>query len=329
MAEKMEIVHSEKLGTNSAPIMGGFNWQFLVQGDSWFSTSTLKPWSRSNLLEQMEFPQRAIAINCADPGDTLAHMVEWRRDPLFFACLAGPRQMPWSAIFLSAGGNDLIDAVQVPAVGDDQVPMAPHERLLLTSTEWGGVLASNDNKYISAQGWENFANHLVLQFKALDFIRSTSTDNKNTPIFTHTYDYATPRASGAGLKLGPWLLPALKTYQIPEDDWNALADAFIDKLAAVVMNLNLPNFHVVDTRRTLTRADRSATGESNDWENEIHPTADGYRKLAPLLVSRVCKVLNIPAATLQPALAAATDALPAAASVAAMRQTPAAGSAHH
>jgi hypothetical protein len=37
---------------------------------------------------------------------------------------------------------------------------------------------------------------------------------------------------------------------------------------------------VIDAIGTLRRADAAATGESHDWENEIHPTSDGYAKLA-------------------------------------------------
>lgn len=330
MVEKLLVFPSQSLGAKNAPTLGDFNLQFLVQGDSWFSTNTLKPWGVSNLLEHMKFPQRSVAINCADPGDTLAHMVEWRQDPLFFAFLAGPKEQGWHAIFLSAGGNDLIDAISVPAISVSKVPAAPHERLLLTSTEWGGPLAS-DNKYISAGGWANFANHLALQFKALDFVRSKSQFNTTTPIFIHTYDYVTPRASPAGPGLGPWLLPALKGYQIPETDWNAVADAFIDKLADISLSLSLPNFHVVDTRRTLTRAEALAADASNDWENEIHPTADGYEKLAPHIVSRICTVLGIAATATPPALAAGvltTGVVTTASAAIKRRRRPAPSSAH-
>lgn len=304
MAEKLAVFLSQTLGTRKEPIFSEFNWQFLVQGDSWFSTNTLKPVAATNMLQHMVFPQRSIAINCADPGDTLTNMVKWRRDPLFYACLSGPKERQWSAVFLSAGGNDLIAAVQVSAIGSGRMLTVPHDRLLLTSDEWGGPLASGDNRYISADGWENFANYLTLQFKALDFIRSKSEHNTTTPIFTHTYDYATPRASSAGPNLGPWLLPALEEYQIPKEDWDMVADAFIDKLAAIVLNFKMANFYVVDTRHTLTRANPDTKGASNDWENEIHPTADGYEKLAPKFVNDVSSVLPVPAPPIQPGFSA-------------------------
>ena len=54
----------------------------------------------------------------------------------------------------------------------------------------------------------------------------------------------------------------------------------------------IENFHVADTRGALTPAAASATGPSGDWENEIHPSAAGYRKLAervsPVVRDRCC-----------------------------------------
>ncbi|WP_204117459.1 hypothetical protein [Paraburkholderia sp. C35] len=291
MQTQMKVFPSQQMGTQHAPDLSPFNWQFLAQGDSWFSISTLKPWAASNLLEHLQFPQGAAAVNCADPGDTLAHMIDTRRDPLFFALLAGPREQQWTALLLSAGGNDLIDAVQVLSVDDNQMPVPPHERLLLTKDDWDGPLSVD--RYISRDGWANFANHLTLQFKALDFIRSKSRTNRDTPIFVHTYDYATPRASPALPGLGPWLMPALVAYEIPVQDWDKVADAFIDRLAGIILNLGLPNLFVVDTRNLLVRAVDGSTGVSSDWENEIHPTGAGYAKLAVPYVGKICSVLGI------------------------------------
>jgi hypothetical protein len=37
---------------------------------------------------------------------------------------------------------------------------------------------------------------------------------------------------------------------------------------------------VVDSRGSITRAAPGTASDSNDWENEIHPTAHGYALLA-------------------------------------------------
>jgi hypothetical protein len=55
----------------------------------------------------------------------------------------------------------------------------------------------------------------------------------------------------------------------------------IDKLVALLRGLARAHANVtlIDAFG-LVRADPAANGESNDWENEIHPTRDGYAKLA-------------------------------------------------
>jgi hypothetical protein len=54
----------------------------------------------------------------------------------------------------------------------------------------------------------------------------------------------------------------------------------MDRLAAVLDGLNLPNVTVIDTRGTLDRAATDHPGDSGDWLNEIHANVGGRRKLA-------------------------------------------------
>ena len=104
---------------------------------------------------------------------------------------------------------------------------------------------------------------------------------------------AAPRNAPArflgGLKLkGPWLFKAFVGSKADVILQQKIADLLIDRLADALWALDstsgkpqsLPNFHVIDTRNTLIRANPSELGSSNDWLNEIHPTHDGYRKIA-------------------------------------------------
>ena len=101
----------------------------------------------------------------------------------------------------------------------------------------------------------------------------------------HGYAVPTPRPSGAG-PIGPWLLPPLVAYAIPEADRAALAELLIERLAALLGGLaadrtRFANLHFFDsTRVPIERASASATGESGDWVNEIHLTRAGCRKVA-------------------------------------------------
>ncbi len=73
-------------------------------------------------------------------------------------------------------------------------------------------------------------------------------------------------------------------YAIPSGDWDALADALIDRLCGLLQRIAVARpdrrLTVVKTTGTIDRASDGATGVSDDWENEIHPTAGGYSKLA-------------------------------------------------
>ena len=269
-----------------------FEWRFLAQGDSWFSFGSLLPWATSNLLNPLELKASACAVNCAVPGKELVHMVDARRDPSFLNLLLGVFEMPWTALLLSGGGNDLIDAIRTPFIDRHGKPVDPALRLLLTPAERGDP--ANPDGYISEAGWATFEAHLVAQFHefvaARDDARSQS---QGVPIFCHTYDIVTPRNAGAGPNLGPWLWPALNAYGVPDDaDIRiALARAFLERLEVLLLMLDLPNLHVVPTQGILEPAD-AVSGPSHDWENEIHPNPGGYAKLAKRYGAAIDAVLG-------------------------------------
>ncbi|GAB7544858.1 hypothetical protein CS8_045330 [Cupriavidus sp. 8B] len=155
--------------------------------------------------------------------------------------------------------------------------MAPMRSILLSRDRAG--LRSHGICWTSTGPWSSYAGSA----------RRTRT-RRSSPTPT-----TTPRDSGAGPGQGPWLFPALRAYGIPEDHWIPLAHNFIDRLADdVILQAGIPNFHVTDTRGTLEPAGTDDDGATADWENEIHPTADGYDKLAVKVVDKIAEVLNIP-----------------------------------
>jgi len=92
------------------------------------------------------------------------------------------------------------------------------------------------------------------------------------PILTHAYDYA--HASGkAVLWLSPWIKPSFDKFGVPDKLRAGAVKVIIDRLAQVQRDLakKHQNYRFVDTRGTLTAA---------DWSNEIHPTGEGFRKIA-------------------------------------------------
>jgi len=67
-----------------------------------------------------------------------------------------------------------------------------------------------------------------------------------------------------------------------------LAEHLLRHLAGLLKGLDLEDLHVINTLDTITRAQLGATGESGDWDNEIHPSRSGYKKLG----RRVAKAIG-------------------------------------
>lgn len=262
-----------------------FARKYLTQGDSWFSIGTFPPWSTTNLLQQMVLSRSTLAVNCARPGAVLVHMTDTSTARVFLNLLNGNAAWQWDALLMSGGGNDLIDAANTS-------PSAPvDQRLLLKPTEWG--TGDSASRYVSDAGWNTFATHMAEVVELLLAQRDKKALNRGIPLCFHTYDYVTPRNAPAGLGKGPWLYKAVQAFGIPPGDWNAVSDELMNRHAAWWLGLETKlsnrNVHVVDSRGATMRALAGTTGESNDWENEIHPTPAGYsllaRKWRPLLDS--------------------------------------------
>lgn len=264
-----EVEHPDR----PAPL-SDFNRQFIAQGDSWFSMGGL-PLQSSNLFDGMSTRTAACAVNFASPGAVLRRMTDTVRERRFLRHLNGPLSRRWSALLLSGGGNDLIEAAAV----DPTQPAAL--RLLATQAEWGAGVA--EDRYLSDAGWQTFSVHLDAVMQQLLRERDRGL-NRGIPVVLHTYDLAVPRASGAGFGRGPWLQPSLVKYGVPQDAWAAVSALMLRRLKALLFQIAATtpdgSVHVVDTQGTLTPARVTDTGATADWLNEIHPTSAGYRKLS-------------------------------------------------
>ena len=90
------------------------------------------------------------------------------------------------------------------------------------------------------------------------------------PIVTHCYDYA--HATGKGLLwFSPWIKPSLEKIGMPSALHADAVKFIINELADIQTNLVGNLYHFVDTRNLLTL---------EDWSNELHPTGEGFNKIA-------------------------------------------------
>lgn len=262
---------------NPAPL-SDYELQFLAQGDSWFSIGSIPPSNTTNLFDGMCTSDiGACAVNCARPGAQLSVMASTTRDPQFMAYLNGSQSRQWAGLLLSGGGNDLIAAAHQPPTNTAAL------RLFATQPEW--TQTPGAERYLSNAGWQTFCAHLSAVFSNLLAERDRG-ENAGMPIVMHTYDIAVPHNAAAGAGFGPWLYPAMLDFGIPQAEWPAVSMALLDRLQTLIDHLaaNTPDgsVHVVHGQGTLTPAQTTDTGSTADWQNEIHPTFQGYRKLSAL-----------------------------------------------
>jgi len=239
----------------------------------------------------MELAKSMVAVNCATPGKELRHMTDTTRDRAFVKLLTGKFAIKWTAILLSGGGNDLIDAARI---GPETLP---NQRLLARPDERPNP--STAEGYISEPGWQVFAGHLTAVFDDL-IVRRDSGVNKHVHSSSIRTPHIMPRPAPAGPGFGPWLEPAMRAFAVPSSDWLMVSKALIDRLAGLLQTLVAARqaadpacaLHLVDTRTaSLVLGAQAATGRSGDFQNEIHPTAVGYEKVAVVWATTLDQIL--------------------------------------
>ncbi|CAM2157377.1 SGNH/GDSL hydrolase family protein [Pararobbsia alpina] len=282
----LAVLQPGDLNNDRGHILTTSTWRLLAQGDSWFSIGQLPPWATTNILFNLRLPNSAAAVSLAYPGKTLAQMVQWDREVKFVTYLAGGRlAYKWDAILMSAGGNDLFDAILTPPNVTDPTKAA----LRLLQDHDKVPAGASMSRYLRPEGWTAFFDMITQCFKAvIDKRDDPNSQSAGIPIFVHTYDCPQPRDATAGPGLGPWLRTAYTTYQIPTNDWLPLTTYIIQEWAKYLNSLGgllsskgvkNPNIKPIYLVGTLNPAPANSTGPSGDWENEIHPSMQGYSKL--------------------------------------------------
>jgi lysophospholipase L1-like esterase len=251
------------------PLFDTYNL-FFAEGDSWFNK--FYP-VRGNLLEQLDLPRGCHMLDHSWSGDKADDMFHPNR---ISAAAQYLDAYPFKAILLSAGGNDIIGNIGA----------------LLSGT---GSNATLSNTAVDAAFDEVEA--LLRNFCAA---RTQSTRNTATRIFIHAYDFVTPRNAPVKGKLaGPWVYPRLLSKGVTDKaQQRSLVTellvrwlARLTTLAETTSAKHIAGFHVLLSQGILTLANANDTARSGDWEDEIHPSNAGYRKIAERLVNPVLRAV--------------------------------------
>lgn len=152
-------------------------------------------------------------------------------------------------VIVSGGGNDFAGA-------DDLDPV-------VKTGDSSGVMSWFDIDELDAL----FA-RVKSGYERIIYLRDTFCPG--IPIVTHCYDY--PQANGARLLwFSPWIKPSLDKVRMPETMRVDAVCVIIDRLAQVQQELQDDRYIFIDTRNLL---------DFEDWSNELHPTGEGFNKIA-------------------------------------------------
>lgn len=221
----------------------------LVEGDSWFGTK-----HKINLTWQIDKFCDFSLLNLSSEGDD-ANDVLPSNQKKTLRNLLQDRDYNFKLLLFSGGGIDI--------VGDEL------EHLLIKKPANGC--------------WQDCINHDRLERKLqqikyayLDLIDIRNDSNPDCVIVTHGYDYFIPSSSGVKIlglwHLGPWILPTLEKKAIHDStDQKEIVKFLLQKFNKILMELESPKFICVQTLETL---------HMSEWGDEIHPTNQGFKKLA-------------------------------------------------
>jgi hypothetical protein len=248
-----------------------FTYRFLAEGDSWMDRSSTLTASLPDYLTRAwdQTDESVLIINLAIFGDTMRHIGE---------SVSGEfggwvEEWAFDAILLSAGGNDFIDAARDPDAGQ-------------------GILRNMAGQALPASGYDCVDqaavttlvdNYLNPNFKVLyDAVRA-SAKNKDAPIFLNSYCTPVARNAPATHSGKAWLYEAYTKNGIDASLWPALTDGIFDDLRNTLDGWAQGRDKVfnVPTNGALIPATKPS-GNSEDWINEIHPNARGWKKLAAI-----------------------------------------------
>lgn len=226
----------------------------LVEGDSWFAFPGIT--GRRNIVSHLAvtFDARFALYRIDAPGDTLEGILSGSsRDRL--RRLLQNNRYHFELLLFSGGGNDIIDNIGT-----------------ILQARPGGWRPGH---FVDATALEEQME--VLEELWLELIDLRDRYRPRCRIVTHSYDYVQPdgRAVNALGKTvaGPWLKTPMDDKNIPGLFRKPVIRVVMRRYGRLLHGLadQTNDFHVVNTQGTLS---------ARDWEDEIHPSNEGFRYIA-------------------------------------------------
>jgi len=231
-------------------------------GDSWFQLP-LKPIDLHKQLRGL-FAGDALFVNNAVPGRSTAEIK--RQFPALTRHLGA---LEIDVLLVSMGGNDI--------TGHELAEYLKHPDEPQKRGPYAAPLPAIVERHVRLASFHSAMNTLEEDFQRVIDIRDRY--RRGCPVLLHSYAYPVPngrRATRLGgiFKAGPWLKPHLVAAGLKTlADKKALMRWLVDEFHARLERLAArnANVRVIDSRKAV---------KDGEWSDEIHPTDDGYERIA-------------------------------------------------
>jgi hypothetical protein len=251
----------------------------LAEGDSWFA------WPRkylllgkdANVIDHLRERSDLVVTNISSNGDEAVQMMSGASKQGFLERVASGR---YQMVLFSGGGNDIVGE------NDFQFFLRPKTG----DRTWEQCI----RKERFERRLQSIRNAYIDLIELVEMASTMAGIAKPPPIITHTYDLALPRPDGAVFMGGllqvdggrSWMHPYLKAADVVDpDDQKAVVHWMLSGFAQMLIELGqqmAPRLIVVNTQGTL---------QPDEWLNEIHPTPQGFGKIAQKIYDEGIKPL--------------------------------------
>jgi hypothetical protein len=224
-------------------------------GDSWFDYP-LPVTGRNDVIRSIEkqgTPQPLI-LNLAHYGDEARDLLGVKKRQRILDNLADPENGTFDAILFSGGGNDTVGNQFCLWIQDHAPGMPPSQAI--NGQRLGSVLG-------------------VVRSAYEDLISIRDQKAPQCPVFIHGYDFAIPNNVGiCDHTIGPWLHPSLILR-----GWTDLATG-TQVVKELLLQFRNALTQIAATHKNVIYVETQGTLGPSDWANELHPTPEGFDKIA-------------------------------------------------
>jgi hypothetical protein len=240
--------------------------RILAEGDSWFAYPRrfLAFGKPANIVQHLSKRDHLLIYATASNGDEAASMLSGEQK---LALMKRINNTHFDCLLFSGGGNDIVGRYDLDYL------VKPYAHGMSPS---GAVHVDRlQGKLAQLRAVYEELIHRVAQFS----------NNPNTRIVTHTYDYPIPSKRGYALfDLFPigesWIYPVFKSLGYRDVVFmGAVVRYLLQQFRSMLQALAVAHagrFVVVDTQGTLS---------AKHWRNEIHPNSSGFKLITQKILA--------------------------------------------